>query len=129
MGSSNYGWSDGGIVNSLTLGALEIAANATLARDFSPTLAEWPGTLELLVRVNGAPAALAHLDLHLEGNEFVEVGLETDAEGRIAGALVFASSWRVTVKDPRTGWSATLPDPLTVLAGRATVSTLDLERP
>lgn len=129
MGSNNYGWSDGGIVNSLELGSLAIAEGAELAREFSPTLAEWPGTLELLVRVNGAPIALAHVNLLLEGNEFVDVGLETDAEGRIAGALIFAGSWRVTVKDPRTGWSATLPESLPVFAGRATVRTLDLERP
>jgi len=111
------------------LGTLEIAENAALEREFSPTLAEWPGTLELLVRVNGVPAPLVHVDLRRDDEGLADVGLETDVEGRITGAPIFAGSWSVTVTDPLTSWSTVLPDPLPVLAGQATVRTLDLERP
>jgi hypothetical protein len=127
-GSSTYVWSGDSLANAIELGTVEVPSGATLERDFSPPLSAWPGALELDVRVDGAPAALVHVTLHDELT-LVDVELQTDAEGRIAGAPVFAGTWLVSVAHPDEGWSVALPEPLFVRAGQTTVSTLDVERP
>jgi RNA polymerase sigma-70 factor (ECF subfamily) len=129
-GGASYAWSDDGILNGLELGLVEIPSGATLERDFAPPLSAWPGAIELYVRVDGAPAAVLHVDLQAGGElGYTGVGLETDAEGRIAGAPVFAGTWRVSVAHPDEGWRVELPEPLVVVAGQTTVATLEVERP
>jgi RNA polymerase sigma-70 factor (ECF subfamily) len=110
------------------LGTVDVPAGGRVEREF--TLDDYPGTIELAVRVNGAPAP--RLGLHLKSSAegpCAEIQAETDDQGVFGPAPLFAGTWTVEVEDADTGWHMSVPEPLVIRTAAPTVSALELQRP
>lgn len=125
--SSISQWSIEHPYGGVELGTVEIPAGGTLEQDFTP--ADFPGTLELHVRVNGRPAPRLALRIRGQDPAGDTLEVETDDQGVFGPWPIFAGVWSIEAVDPDTGWSQEHPDPISVAAASPTIAELDLERP
>jgi len=110
------------------LGTVDVPAGGKVGREFA--LDDFPGTIELTVRVNGALAP--RLGLHLKSSAegpCAEIQAETDDSGVFGPAPLFAGTWTVEAEDADTGWRAPALDALVIAPAAPTVSALEFERP
>jgi len=96
----------GGLGDHVELGALTLRDGEHKERDFEP--AEFPGTVTLVVSVNGEAIAGLGVTLTKEAGEdrLVSVEGETDVRGRFGPVHAFPGDWSVSVRDPEEGWRA-----------------------
>lgn len=121
-----FSLSANGIAGAVPLGALEIPAGGVLERDFDAQ--ELPGSVTLLLRVNGAPAPFVQVTL--TGDEtlgWLQLEGRTDAEGRCGPLRAPVGVWSVFALDSGSAWSHHLPTPVVVESGRETHATLDVQ--
>jgi RNA polymerase sigma factor (sigma-70 family) len=124
--STGTSWMGERLLFARDLGTLEIPSGGAVEREF--TVEDFPGSLELTVRVNGMPATWLALTLKGEDDGYDSLGVSTDEHGVYAGPL-FPGTYNLTVKDDATEWEASVPAAIAITSGQPTILTVDLQRP
>lgn len=119
-------------IEALELGPIDLSAPGVVRRDFDLG-EEYPGTLDIRVRVNGEPSIARDVSIlamesskNIHVNDWLQGAVDqkpTDSEGRLRLPL-FGGQYRVAIVDSR--WVHMLPNPVPVHPGETESITIDV---